>query len=122
MPSAKPIQSPSQTCIWSSHCTAALWAIQEGAEVETLTRQLARRYGRTIARRIVDTASARLWLAEGFPSGDIATMVEARHRFELSASECRTHAIEVLLTVRQAMLAETESRINLRREVHHAAA
>ena len=122
MPSAKPIQSPSQTCAWSSQCTAALWAIQEGAETEALTRQLARRYGRAIARRIVDTASARLWLAEGFPSGDVVTMLEARHRFELSASECQSHAIEVLLTVRQAMLAESERRTNLRREVRHAAA
>ena len=122
MPSAKPIQSPSQTCACSSQCTAALWAIQEGAETEALTRQLARRYGRAIARRIVDTASARLWLAEGFPSGDVITMLEARHRFELSASECQSHAIEVLLTVRQAMLAESERRTNLRREVRHAAA
>jgi len=70
----------------------------------------------------VDTASARLWLAEGFPSGDIVTMLEARHRFELSASECQSHAIEVLLTIRQAMAAETESRTNLRHEVRHAAA
>ena len=122
MPSAKPIQSPSQTCAWSSQCTAALWAIQEGAEIEALTKQLARRYGRAIARRIVDTASARLWLVEGFPSRDVATMLEARHRFELSASECQSHAIEVLLTVRQAMVAETESRTNLRHEVRHAAA
>lgn len=122
MPSAKPIQSPSQTCGWSSQCTATLWAIQEGAEVETLTRQLARRYGRMIARRIVDAASARLWLAEGFPSWDVVTMLEGRHRFELYASGCRAHAIEVLLTVRQAMLTETESRTNLRREERHAAA
>ena len=122
MPSAKQIQAPSQSCAWSSQCTAALWAIQEGAEVEALTRQLARRYGRTSARRIVDTASARLWLAEGFPSGDVVTMLEARHRFELSASECQSHAIEVLLTVREAMLAESESRTNLRHEVRHAAA
>lgn len=122
MPSAKQIQAPSQSCAWISQCTAALWAIQEGVEVETLTRRLARRYGRAIARRIVDTASARLWLAEGFPSGDVVTMLEARHRFELSASGCRAHAIEVLLTVRQAMLAESESRTDLRREVRHAAA
>lgn len=122
MPSAKQIQVPSQSCAWSSQCTTALWAIQEGAEIEALTRQLARHYGRAIARRIVDTASARLWLAEGFPSGDVITMLAARHRFELSASECQSHAIEVLLTVRQAMLAETESRTNLRREVRHAAA
>ena len=122
MPSAKQIQVPSQSCAWSSQCTAALWAIQDGAEVEALTRQLARRYGRTSARRIVDTASVWLWLAEGFPSGDVVTMLEARHRFELSASGCRAHAIEVLLTVRQAMLAESESRTDLRREVRHAAA
>ena len=122
MPSAKQVQAPSQNCAWSSQCTAALWAIQEGAEVETLTRQLARRYGRTSARRIVDTALARLWLAEGCPSGDVVTMLEARHRFELSTSECQSHAIEVLLTVRQAMLAETESRTDLRHEVRHAAA
>lgn len=121
MRSAKPIQSPSQTCAWSNQCTA-LWAIQEGAEVEALTRQLARRYGRTTARRIVDTASARLWLAEGIPSGHVATMLEVRHRFELSASLCRAHAIEVLLTVRQAVLAESESRTNPRREMRHAAA
>jgi hypothetical protein len=107
---------------WTSRHTAALWALLDGADAEELTRQLVNRYGKTDARRTVDIASARLWLAEGFPVGDVAMMLEARRRFELSASECRAHAVEVLLAVRQAMLAEGKGRISPRHEVRNAAA
>jgi hypothetical protein len=107
---------------WTSRHTAALWALQDGADAELLTRQLGRRYGKASARRTVDIASARLWLAEGFPVEDVATMLEGRHRFELSACECRAHAVEILLAVRQAMLAEGKGRISPRHEVRNAAA
>jgi len=107
---------------WTSRHTAALWALEDGADAELLARQLARRYGKASARRTVDIASGRLWLAEGFPVEEVATMLEARHRFELSASECRAHAVEVILDVRQAMLAESKGRISPRDEVRNAAA
>lgn len=51
-------------------------------------------------RRSLDTVedirSARLWLACGAPTVDVMTMLEVRHRFELSPGDCRAYAIEIL--------------------------
>ena len=49
-----------------------------------------------IARRLADTVLANVWLAEGAPIADVLTMLETRHRFELSAADCRAYAIEIL--------------------------
>jgi hypothetical protein len=57
----------------------------------------------TEIRRIQDTVSARLWLADGIPIADVLTLLEFRHRFEFSPDAARTYAIETLL----ALMAET---------------
>ena len=106
MRSAKP-QHPSlaEPC-WNSRLTTALWALEDGIEPNSLTEKLAKLYGRDRGRRIVDIASVRLWLAEGVRSSDAITMLESRRRLEMSASECRAYAIEILLNFRQAMGSE----------------
>jgi hypothetical protein len=48
----------------------------------------------TEIRRIEDTVSARLWLADGFPIADVLTLLEFRHRFRImesrpAAERCR---------------------------------
>lgn len=52
-------------------------------------------------REHLDIASAKLWLAQGSPIADVLTMLEVRHRFELSAADCRAYAIEILWAVQQ---------------------
>jgi hypothetical protein len=58
----------------------------------------------TEIRRIQDTVSARLWLADGFPIADVLTLLEFHHRFEFLPDAARTYAIETLL----ALMAETK--------------
>jgi hypothetical protein len=52
-------------------------------------------------RRVVDVASAQLWLSEGVPFADAITMLEVRRRFELSPNDCRVYAIEVVLAAQR---------------------
>ena len=47
-------------------------------------------------RRGEDIRAAQDWLACGAPIGDVLTMLEVRHRFDLSASDCRAYAVEIL--------------------------
>ena len=70
------------------------------------------------ARRIADTASARHWLAEGAPIADVLTMLEVRHRFELSPHDSRAYTVEILLAAK----AEIQPLITHRKEMHNAAA
>ncbi len=56
-----------------------------------------------IAGRRADTVLANVWLAEGAPIADVLTMLEFRHRFELSSAECRAYAFEILWATRQQM-------------------
>jgi hypothetical protein len=51
-------------------------------------------------RRIEDTVSARLWIADGFPIADVLTLLEFRHRFEFSPDAARAYAIETLLALK----------------------
>ncbi len=71
--------------------------------------------------RLTDIASARLWLAESAPITDVLTMLEFRHRFELSSADCRAYATEILWTVRQLSLNDSEP-ISRPKESTHAAA
>jgi hypothetical protein len=50
------------------------------------------------AQRTVDMASARLWLLEGAPIGDVITMLEERRNFELPTALCSARAREIALT------------------------
>jgi hypothetical protein len=102
--------------------TAALWALEDGIEPDALTEKLTKLYGQDYGRKIVDTASVRLWLAEGVPPSDAMTMLECRRRVELSPCDCRAYAIEILLTVRQAIQVEDGPLISSRKDLRHVAA
>jgi hypothetical protein len=51
------------------------------------------------SRRAKDIASARLWLSHAVPLTDVLTMLEVRHRFDLSPDLARTYAVEILRAV-----------------------
>ena len=88
------------------------WVLHElarGKDAAKLTRKLATR--RTdkpnplyYAQRTVDVASARLWLIEGVPVGDVVTLLEVRRRFEVPVALCRARAREIAQTA-QRMIA-----------------
>jgi len=62
-------------------------------------------------RLIADTASVRQWLAEGVSIADVLTMLEVRRRFEFSAHDCRTYAVEILLAVTTEIRNPTQPQI-----------
>ncbi len=72
--------------------------------------------------RIVDTASAHQWLAEGAPIADVLTMLEVRRRFELSPHFARAYAVEILLTARAEIQPSNQPHIAHRKEQFHAVA
>ena len=72
--------------------------------------------------RIADTDSARLWLSEGVPIADVLTMLEVRRRFESFPHDCRTYAVEILLTVRAESPTTNQSRRTHRKEPENAVA
>jgi hypothetical protein len=57
--------------------------------------------GATLAHRIVDVASAQLWLIEGVPFADAITMLEIRRRFEFPQKDCRIYAIQTGLVAQR---------------------
>jgi len=75
-----------------------------------------------LARRFADTASARLWLADGFPLADVLTMLEVRRRFELSPDVARAYAVEILSAARAEIVTANQPLITHRKESLHAAA
>jgi hypothetical protein len=83
--------------------------LAQGKDAAKLTRKLASRRGDKpnplyYALRTVDVASARLWLIEGIPIDDVATMIEVRRRFEIPIVLCRARAREIAQTA-QRMIA-----------------
>jgi hypothetical protein len=88
------------------------WVLHElaqGKDAAKLTRKLASRRADKpnplyYAQRTVDVASARLWLIEGVPIDDVATMLEVRRRFEIPVALCRARAREIAQTA-QRMIA-----------------
>lgn len=60
------------------------------------------------ARRTVDVASARLWLAAGIPIDDVITMLQVRRRFEIPAVLCSARAREIAATA-QHMIARRKT-------------
>lgn len=100
-------------------------ALDDGADALRLTRAIARQPGfdTRAARHLVDAASARLWLASGVPFADVITMLEVRHRFELTPQAARVHAMEVVYTVHQAIAESANYQpIHHHKEPRHAAA
>ena len=74
------------------------------------------------AGRIIDIASARLWLEEGFPVTDVLTMLEVRRRFELCARDGRAYAVEILWAAQDELRNEKDFSIHTQKETHHATA
>ena len=73
-------------------------------------------------RRMADTASARLWLAEGLPIADILTMLEVRRSFEFYPGDCRIYAVEILSTARAEIDRTNQIQFNHRKEMQNAVA
>jgi len=87
--------------------------LAHGKDAVKLTHELAaRRSDKSdplyYSRRTVDVASARLWLAEGAPIGDVITMLEFRRRFEIPAALCSARAQEIAATA-QRMIARRKT-------------
>jgi hypothetical protein len=77
---------------------------------------------RACNRRRLDIAEARQWLAEGAPISDVLTMLEVRHRFDLSSADCRVYAVEILRAAQQAIRSPKPTLSPQRKEAHHALA
>lgn len=80
--------------------------LAHGKDAAKLTQELARRRSDKsdpiyYAQRTVDVASARLWLSEGTPIGDVITMLEVRRRFEIPAALCSARAREIAATAQR---------------------
>lgn len=73
-------------------------------------------------QRRADIASARLWLAEGAPAADVLTMLEVRHRFELSSADSRAYVVEILSAAQQPTRTPKPHPKYNREETHHAVA
>lgn len=68
-----------------------------------------------------DIGLAQQWLADGIPVADVITMLEVRHRFELSPDRCRALAVEILWAAQDRNQRNTILNPN-RKESHYAAA
>ena len=92
------LKSTSKCDVSDSEIARILAALRAGIDPGKLTREIATRHADNpgAARRHVDVALACLWLAEGAPIGDVLTMLESRHRFELSSAACRAYAVEII--------------------------
>jgi RepB DNA-primase from phage plasmid len=90
-----------------------LHQLARGKDAAKLTHKLASRRADKpnplyYAQRTVDVASAKLWLIEGVPIDDVATMLQVRRRFEIPTALCSTRAREIALTV-QRMIARKKT-------------
>ena len=117
----KPVRKPSLPDDELAHILAALRA---GIPPGKVARELAARnlYEPGAARRLVDIASARLWLGEGAPIADVLTMLEVRHWSGRSTTDCRAYAIEFLWAGRQKFDASKDHRNPAPKETKYAVA
>lgn len=108
----------------SDESSRVLAALRVGIDPAKLTRELAAQHpgDASFVRRLVDTASARLWLDNGVPLADVLTMLEVRHRFELSPSDARTYAVEILFVVQHENDGHSTHSIPPAKETRYAAA
>jgi hypothetical protein len=102
-------------------------ALQAANDTGNLARELASRSPKdrrsaALSRQLADTASVRLWLADGFPFADILTMLEVRRRFELSPDVARAYAVEILSAARTKTHLANQPVIAHRKEIQNAAA
>ena len=117
----KPMRKPAALSDESSRVLAALRA---GIDPAKLTRELAEQHrgDAGFARRVVDMASSRLWLDDGAPIADVLTMLEVRHRFELSPAASRAYAVEILFVVQHENDGHSIHSIPPAKETQYAAA
>ena len=78
--------------------------------------------GAGFARRVVDTASACLWLTEGAPVADVLTMLEVRHCFDLSGADRRAYAVQILWAAQHSVDTRNPHPIPASKETRNAAA
>jgi hypothetical protein len=102
-------------------------AFQAANGTGKLVRELASRHSQehrsaVLSRRLADTASARLWLADGFPLADVLTMLEVRRRFELAPDVARAYAVEILSAARAEIHLANQPVIAPPKEIQNAAA
>ena len=102
-------------------------ALQAANGTSTLARELASRHSQehrfaVLSRQLSDLASARLWLSESAPIADVLTMLEVRHRFELSPDVARAYAVEILSAARAEIVTANQPLITHRKESLYAAA
>lgn len=55
-----------------------------------------------------DIQLAQLWLGDGAPLGDVLTMLEAKHRFEVSPADCRVYAVQILWSAQALSRSEAD--------------
>lgn len=108
----------------SDESLRVLAALRAGIDPAKLTRELAAQHpgDASFARRLVDAASARLWLDDGAPIADVLTMLEIRHRFEISPAASRAYAVEILWAVQHPEDALNNHPIPATKEIRYAAA
>ena len=68
-----------------------------------------------------DIQAAKEWLACRAPIGDVLTMLEVRHRFDLSASDCRAYAVEILWAAQGSSLPKAARTTNPKESPYAAA-
>ena len=98
-----------------------LSALQAGIDAKKLTRELCSRHpfesgAWERARRIVDTASVRCWLAERIPPADVITILKVRRRFEFSRQDCHTYSVSILRAAQEVIRSENATPIPTRKE------
>ncbi len=115
----KPIPKPEFPSDESAYIFVALRA---GVDAGKLTQELVSRHPDDLSsvKRLVDTASAYLWLAGGAPIADVLTVLEVRHRFHLSSADCQVYATEILWAAQHHIEATRLNRIPDRKEPDHA--
>lgn len=101
-----------------------LAALRAGTDPGKLTREVAARHADNpgAAGRFVDLGLTCLWLAEGAPIDDVLTMLESRHRFELSSASSRAYAVEILWTAERHVQAIEDHPNTAPKEHEYAAA
>jgi hypothetical protein len=117
----KPFRKPRLPDDESAHILAALWA---GIALGKVAPDVASRrlYEPSVARHLVDVASARLRLAEDAPTADVLTMLEVRHWYGRSTTDCRAYAIEILWAAQQQFDASKDHRNSAPKETKYAVA
>jgi hypothetical protein len=108
----------------SNDFSRVLAALRASIDPAKVSREFAAQHScdAGFARRLVDTASARLWLDDGAPAADVLTMIEVRHRFELSPDRARAYAVEILWTAQRAIDGGIPHSIPPSKETRYAAA